>query len=452
MGVRDGDAREEPEPDRLRGQREGAGNQRLRGDHGRDRRQQHQGVEQRRRRHGVEQLAVGDGRAAEHVGALPEIVGDECGKDHREPTDADRPRAEMPEVGVHRLAAGDDQHQGAEDQQRLAKSRVGEERQSERGVERHQDLRLARDLRDAESGDDDEPHDQNRPEEEADARGALELDGEQAGQQPDGDRHDIRREGGRGDVETFDRREHADRRRDHAVAEQKPGAEHQRPQENPRALVLVLVQQAVEREDAALAFVLGVEDEDRVLDRDDQRDRPDRQGNRADDVAGRRRDRGRPGKDLVDCVERRGADVAVDDAERADRQGGEPAARRMGRALLDRRRCGRDGVGSMRAPAVAHRRDLRERMRERPPFPPDSKRTPSPWWPGRGPGVNEGDQPESAIARVRARAPGRRRRRRPVVRAERRGGEDERRGDRNSAAAAQGRRAGISLSNMRLTE
>ena len=91
----------------------------------------------------------------------------------------------MPEVGVHRLAAGDDQHHRAEDEQRFAKSGVREERQAEDGIERHQNLRLARDLRDAESGDDDEPHDQHRPEEEADARGALELDGEQAGQQRD---------------------------------------------------------------------------------------------------------------------------------------------------------------------------------------------------------------------------------------------------------------------------
>ena len=42
------------------------------------------------------------------------------------------------------------------------------------------------------------------------------------------------------------------------------------------------------------------------------------------------------GEDLVDGVERRGADVAIDDAERADRQRGEPAARLMRGAFFAR--------------------------------------------------------------------------------------------------------------------
>ena len=229
IGVLDGDARQQADADRLREQREGAGDQRLRGDDGGDRGEQGQRIDRRRRRHAVEQGAVDHRRAAEEIGALPEIVGDEGGKDDREPRDADRPRAEMAEVGVHRLAPGHHQHQRAEDQQRLAKPGLAEERQAEPRVERPQDLRLADDLRQAEDGDDDEPDDQDRPEDDADARGALELDGEQPGQQRDRDRYDIGGEGGRGDVEPLDRRQHADRRRDHAVAEQQAGPQHQPP-------------------------------------------------------------------------------------------------------------------------------------------------------------------------------------------------------------------------------
>ena len=120
MGVQDVEARKEAEPDRLRGQRKGAGDQRLRGDDRRQRREHDERQEQRRRREAVEQLAAGDRRAAEEIRALSEIVEQQRGKDHREPADADRPSAEMPEVGVHGLAAGDDQHQRAEDQHRLA--------------------------------------------------------------------------------------------------------------------------------------------------------------------------------------------------------------------------------------------------------------------------------------------------------------------------------------------
>ena len=132
----DGDARQQADADRLRDQREGAGDQRLRGDDGGGRGEQGQRIDRRRRRHAVEQRAVHHRRAAEEIGALAEIVGEEGGKDDGEPRHPDRPRAEMAEVGVHRLAAGHHQHQRAEDQQRLVEPGMAEERQAEPGIER----------------------------------------------------------------------------------------------------------------------------------------------------------------------------------------------------------------------------------------------------------------------------------------------------------------------------
>ena len=262
----------------------------------------------------------------------------------------------MAEVGVHRLAPGHHQHQRAEDQQRLVEPSLAEERQAEPWIERPQDLRLADDLRQAEDGDDDEPDDEDRPEDDSDARGALELDGEQPRQQRDRDRYDVGGEGGRGDVEPLDRRQHADRRRDHAVAEQQAGPQHQPPQQHQRAALLVLerVKEAVEREDAAFALVLRADDQQRVLDGDNQRDRPDRQRDRAEHGARRRRDLGGNGEDLVDGVERRGADVAIDDAERPDRQSGEPAARPMCGALFAARRRARGGGVAGRGLNLGH--------------------------------------------------------------------------------------------------
>src|SRR5438105_916105 len=76
-----------------------------------------------------------------------------------------------------------------------------------------------------------------------------------------------------------------------------------------------------EREDAALALVVGAHDEDEVLDDDDQRQRPEEQRNDAEH-------RARIGCDLevlvrqtlAHRVQGRRADVAVDDAERAERE------------------------------------------------------------------------------------------------------------------------------------
>ena len=133
-----------------------------------------QRIDQRRRRHAVEQLAAHDRRAAEQIGALAEIVGEQGGKDDANQLSADRPRAEMSEVGVHRLAAGDDQHHRAEDHQRFARPGAARgTRKPSTGLNAARICRLARDLREAEGGDDDEPDDQQRPEDDADARAPL---------------------------------------------------------------------------------------------------------------------------------------------------------------------------------------------------------------------------------------------------------------------------------------
>src|SRR5207248_3482968 len=73
--------------------------------------------------------------------------------------------------------------------------------------------------------------------------------------------------------------------------------------------------------DAALAVVVGAEDEPDVLDRHDQRDRPEDHRDDAVDVTRRGSHRAVvDGEDGLDGVERAGADVAEDDAERAERQ------------------------------------------------------------------------------------------------------------------------------------
>ena len=323
MGVADFEPREEAEPDRLRDEGEGAGNERLRGDDGRRRRKRDHRHDEPLRREGEEQLGVGDRRAADQIGALAEIVEEERRIDDCVPGEADRQGAEMADVGVHRFSAGDDQHHGAEDEERLDETRMRQKRDAIGRIEGGEDLRMGQDRGAAERGDGEEPDEHDRPEHRADAGGALELDGEQRDEQPERDRNDRAGKCRRGDREALDGGEHADRRRDHAVADEQARAGHQGPEQHAGAAVRAVVQQAVEGEHAALAVVLRLEHEQRILDRDNGGQRPDCERDRPERVARRSAD------DLVHGVERGGADRAEHDAERAKGQRDHAAARQV---------------------------------------------------------------------------------------------------------------------------
>ena len=85
--------------------------------------------------------------------------------------------------------------------------------------------------------------------------------------------------------------------------------------------------QGHEREGAALAVVVGPQDEDHVLERHDDDQRPQDQGDHAEHHLAREggvaRMPGCGGEALLEGIERAGADVAVDDADGAEGQGPE---------------------------------------------------------------------------------------------------------------------------------
>ena len=99
--------------------------------------------------------ATGGGRRDRRSGSFPARTDQSC------------------EVGVHRLAAGDDQHQAAKQQQRQEEVRARQEFQPVDRVEGGEDLRIGGDLRRAQRGDGDEPDEHDRAEHRADPRGAL---------------------------------------------------------------------------------------------------------------------------------------------------------------------------------------------------------------------------------------------------------------------------------------
>ena len=211
--------REEPEPGRLRHERERPRDQCLRGDDRRDRRQQDHRVQQSVRHEAVEELAARDRRVAEQVGALAEVVEQQRRIHDREPADSYRPRAEVAEVRVHRLATRHDQHQCAQDQQRVVAARAPQELETVEWIEGGHDPGVVSDLHGAEDRDHDEPGDQDWAEHPADPGGTPDLHGKERGQQRNRDRDDEAPEGWRGDSKPLDGREYADRRRDDPVAE-----------------------------------------------------------------------------------------------------------------------------------------------------------------------------------------------------------------------------------------
>ena len=172
----------------------------------------------------------------------------------------------------------------------------------------------------AEPGEHEEPQHHHRTEQAPDAVRPLLLDGKHANQNDHRDRHHVRFDHRRGDLQPFDGAEHRNGRRDHAVAVEERGAEEpQQHQHRPlRHVAGTGRQQRGERQDATFAVVIGAHHDGDVLHRDHEDQRVDDEREHAEDVFGRGGDAVRPVEALAQGVERAGADVAIDDADSAD--------------------------------------------------------------------------------------------------------------------------------------
>jgi hypothetical protein len=226
-------------------------------------------------------------------------------------------------VGVQRLGARHGQHHPAERHERRV-AVIDEELRAIGRRERAQDARVLDHLVQPGDRQHREPERHHGAERPPDGVRPEPLDGEQHGEDRDRDRQHQRLEARIHDLEPFDRRQDRDRRRDHAVAVEQRGAEdaerHEQRLRRPAPCRLSLDQRD-QRHDPALAVVVGAHDERHVLDRDDQRDRPEDERDDAvdGDVAGR--DRAVVVREhRLQRVQRARADVAEDDPERADGQ------------------------------------------------------------------------------------------------------------------------------------
>ena len=143
-GVQDQHARQEAKLDRLAGEREGAGDHRLAGDHGGHRRQDDQRQQRPWRRHQEERI-FDRRRIGQHQRALAEVVQHQRGQHEDEPRGLDRQAAEMPHVRVKRLGPGDGEEHRA--QHHEADEAVTEqELQAVDRIERQKDARQIMDV------------------------------------------------------------------------------------------------------------------------------------------------------------------------------------------------------------------------------------------------------------------------------------------------------------------
>ena len=270
--------------------------------------------------------------------ALAHVVEDQRGEDGGEPGAADRRAPEVAHVRVQRLGARDREHHRAERDERDV-AVVEQEADPVGRRDRLQDLGLLDDLVQPGDGEDREPSSHHRPEQAPDRARPEALGGEQHGQDRERERHDELVQRRLDDFDPLDRREHRDRRRDHAVAVEQRGAEDaERDEHDLRGAALEpdVPDQRDQGHDPALALVVGAHDEHDVLDRDDDRDRPEHERDHAVDAGLGRPDRVLVGgEDRLQRVQRARPDVAEDDAERAQRQRGHalvmaaPHARRL---------------------------------------------------------------------------------------------------------------------------
>jgi hypothetical protein len=182
----------------------------------------------------------------------------------------------MTEIGVERLRAGNGEKDGAERDQ-ADHAVPADEMQRVPRIERGEHRRVGGDQAKSRDRDRDEPDQRHRSEQGRDLGGAVRLHGEQRDQDDRRQRHDVGLECGCCDLQAFDRRQHRQRGRDHGVAVEQRAADRAEQHQQRRAAPERALRQRHEGERAALAIVVGTQQDQDVFQRDDDDQRPEDQ-------------------------------------------------------------------------------------------------------------------------------------------------------------------------------
>jgi hypothetical protein len=269
---------------------------------------------------------LGRGGVAEQQRTLAEVVQHQRRERHAEPGRANDRSPEVTEIGVDRLGAGGDEEHAAQHDD-PADAMVAEETDRPRWIEGGEDGRGLHDRRDSQGGEHDEPQESDRTEQRAEAGGPVSLRQEQSRQNRQRNRHGPRSKARSPHLDPLDGGQHRDGRCDDAVSvEERRGEETEREEDRsaakPERARPRVGDERHQREDPPLAPIVRAQDDDHVLDRNDEDQRPDDEGQDPEHVGWAHRDRVRSVEALAQRVERARSDVAVDDAQRREPQGG----------------------------------------------------------------------------------------------------------------------------------
>ena len=178
----------------------------------------------------------------------------------------------MPHIGVERLGAGHRQKHRAQHDE-TAPGDIRQHSDPAERIESEENARPLRDLPEAEQRQYGEPDQHDRAEEAPHARRPAALHQEEPDQQNERDRDHIGLEERRRDFQPLDGAQHRDRRGDDAVAVEQRGADEARRHDPDIALLRPpggAQHQCGERQETALAAIVGVHDDKDVFDGDDQ--------------------------------------------------------------------------------------------------------------------------------------------------------------------------------------
>jgi hypothetical protein len=141
----------------------------------------------------------------------------------------------------------------------------------------------------------------------------------------DGDRFDRVLERRRHHGQPFDSRQHRNRRRDHRIAVEHRGCEHagngDRRDPAAHAGAGRALCQRCQRERPALAIVVEAQHDEYVLERNDQRDRPEQRRQGGQHIRLRQGQAMIAGKRFLECVKGTRADIPEHHAQRCKHQG-----------------------------------------------------------------------------------------------------------------------------------
>ena len=298
----------------LTSYRERARDYRLRGDDRRGRRQTDQRIEAPFGRQAIKRVLEGT-RIAEQHRSLSEIIEQERREDEPDPGRPQRIPAKMPHIGVEGFGAGHGEENRSQHEE-TAPRRIDKQRETVDRIDRQEDARVVDNAPYAEQCEHREPHQHYGSEESPDRRRSVALHQKQTGEENDRNRNNVGIKKRRRHFEALHRAQHRDRGSDDPVAVKQRGADQPRPHD-PQVSLMCRVgpaqHQRGQRQQPALAAVVGPHDDEDVFDHDDQHQGPNDERERAENrvlthVA-------EIDQRLPDGIERRRADVAEYDAE-----------------------------------------------------------------------------------------------------------------------------------------